>query len=132
MDYGFRAQATNNKVMKTRILITALALSLVTVTSFGKTGAFIQTDLKKKLPVEPWMVTPFEEALNEENMVLEPWMATPFEEVVVEENMVLQPWMTTPFDEVVDEEAMVLEPWMTEPFQPVRCCAGEEWVIAAW
>jgi hypothetical protein len=122
--------------MKSKILIIVTGLFMMTVTSFGTTAVFSRPVAEKEIPMESWMVTPFndsfsEEAFIEKPMCLEPWMVTPFEEAFIEKPMRLEPWMTTPFEKAHDEEPQCLEPWMTKQFERAMCCAGEEWIIAA-
>ena len=48
------------------------------------------------LPLEEWMVTPFE-TLQEEELILEPWMAEPFKCELPEQSkrIVVEDWMLT-------------------------------------
>jgi hypothetical protein len=66
-----------------------------------------------ELPVEPWMLTPFESDYYEEGPFMESWMIEPFADTYYEEDLAIESWMTLPFD---TEEELKLEPWMSSPW----------------
>jgi len=62
------------------------------------------------LPVEDWMLTPFESNYYEEGPFMEPWMTEPFADTYYEEDLAVESWMIQPFE---TEEELRVEPWMT-------------------
>ena len=68
------------------------------------------TDFKSEISgIEFWMVLPFVNNLDEEELYLETWMIAPFESVSIDHDLTVESWMTIPFD--ADQETEV-EDWM--------------------
>jgi hypothetical protein len=63
-----------------------------------------------ELPVESWMLTPFESNYYEEGPFMESWMTEPFADSYYEEDLAIETWMTHPFE---TEEDLKVEAWMT-------------------
>ncbi len=49
------------------------------------------------MDIEPWMTTPFESSIYEEDLQIELWMVSPFESGYCEAEPIIESWMTTPF-----------------------------------
>ena len=99
------------RVMRTKIFFTSIILIAMTAVSFGMEQR--KADLERDLVTEDWMKAPF---MVENEMGLETWMVTPFDEGLQEEALWLENWMTVPFGNESGEE-ITLENWMTEPFE---------------
>jgi hypothetical protein len=52
----------------------------------------------------------------ESSVVVEPWMTSPFESNIYEEDMEIESWMISPFDSGLTEEYISVESWMTSPW----------------
>lgn len=67
-------------------------------------------DLKSEISViEFWMVLPFVNTLDEEELYMESWMIAPFESVIIDQKLTVESWMTVPFEANQDTE---IEDWM--------------------
>jgi hypothetical protein len=69
--------------------------------------------MDSEMGVEPWMTSPFETNVYEEDLQVESWMTSPFESSYDEMELSIEPWMTAPFD---SGEDLKIEPWMTAPW----------------
>ena len=62
-----------------------------------------------RIPIEEWMITPFEVSVFEDDITVDSWMTKPFESAVLETAPEVEAWMSKPFETAIFEERLEVE-----------------------
>jgi hypothetical protein len=108
---GIGAKNRVAKITLVVVVMNVLSISLMAI------------DTDEELPMESWMIAPFELAMEESDVGVEQWMTTPFESAYVETESAyvetetpFEAWMAVPFENGTAGELVVVESWMVTPF----------------